>query len=132
MQMPPQAYDQVSVSNRQRMDHHNQQQQQHQHAPPPLYGAAQGYAYYAAPQYNYNYATMNPPAPAWAYGPPSMVNPVMDPGAPTLPSANAEEPIREPHDNDVLMGRGGKNNQHAGKNMINGTYTFVLVLGMLD
>jgi hypothetical protein len=132
MQMPPQAYDPVSVSNRQRMDHHShhhhQQQQQHQHGSQPLYGAAQGYAYYAAPQYNYNYAAVSPPAPTWAYGAPSMVNPVKECGAPVLPpppayadahgATGTEEPILEPGDNDVLMGRGGKNNQHAGKHIL--------------
>jgi hypothetical protein len=115
--MPPRAHDPVSVSNNgPRMDHQQQQQQQQQQqAPPPLYGGTQGYAYYAAPQYNFNYGgapVMNgAPPTAWAYGAPMHG---MDCGPYAAPIA--EEPIiMEPTDNDVLMGRGGKNNQHAGR-----------------
>ena len=164
--MPPRPYDPVSMSNHQPImdsQYHHQHQHQQSKQPPP-YGTAspvatasnnnnqQGYAYYAAPQYNFNYGANNvnpmnpqfisppPPPPLHTWQPqqqqqqqpyqqhhhlyngapitltdPTMMDPTNHTNNLSSSSCNyVMERILEPHDNDVLMGRGGKNNQHAG------------------
>lgn len=124
--MPP--FDPVEVSpfNNSMDPHLNQQQQQQPpHNNPNMYAT---YAAYAPPAYHghtgYTQTFAAPPPPqgwGWgapqqppqAYGAPPQQQPAPVPAP--APTTTNNFQIMMPHENDVLMGRGGKNNQHMGE-----------------